>query len=232
MSTRNYSRFIPGEEIGAVEQWNFKAIDTAAQLLAAQVHAREAEEDVRHAEVVRQEGRQEGYAQGVEQGRAQAQAELQQQMRDFLDAQAQEAGEKLAQLFASAQAQLLEAEQLMAQGVLALSCEVAKQVLRHELAVSPNVVMPVIREALGTLASDCRTAVVKLNPADLDALGKEIHAEFEGMALSLRADAMVQHGGCLLESAGMMVDATVEKRWQRVVASLGLTSTWEAVHEP
>jgi flagellar assembly protein FliH len=35
----------------------------------------------------------------------------------------------------------------MAQGVLELACELARQVLRHELSVNPNVVQPVIREA-------------------------------------------------------------------------------------
>ena len=32
---RNLSRFIPGEEIDAVSQWNFSAVDTDALLLAA-----------------------------------------------------------------------------------------------------------------------------------------------------------------------------------------------------
>jgi len=35
MTMRNYDRFIPGEEIKDVSQWQFGAIDTAAQLLQA-----------------------------------------------------------------------------------------------------------------------------------------------------------------------------------------------------
>ncbi len=58
MTMRNYARFIPGEEISAVEQWNFSAIDTAAQVLAAQVKAREAQEGQDQVELARQQGYQ------------------------------------------------------------------------------------------------------------------------------------------------------------------------------
>lgn len=232
MTMRNYTRFIPGEEIEAVEQWTFNAIDTAAQLLAAQVRTREVNEEVALTESARQQGIQAGYAEGVAQGRAQAQAELQQQMQNFLDTQAKDAADKLGQLFANAQDQLLQAEQAMAQGVLDLSCELARQVLRHELAINPNVLMPVLREALGLLAADCKSVLVRMNPVDLDALGEQIHADFAGMGLSLRADTAVLQGGCQVESSGMVVDGTLEKRWQRAVASLGLSSTWESSGEP
>jgi flagellar assembly protein FliH len=145
---RNYTRFIPGEEIGAVEQWSFGAIDTAAQVRAAQAKVRESEQEDAHLESVRQESHQEGYAAGVAQGRAQAEVELQQQMADFLDNQAKAFAQHFSDLFDKTQSQLMQAQQTMAQGVLELSCELARQVMRQELSVNPNVLLPVIREAL------------------------------------------------------------------------------------
>jgi flagellar assembly protein FliH len=231
MTMRNYARFIPGEEISAVEQWNFSAIDTAAQVLAAQVKAREAQEGQDQVELARQQGYQTGHAEGVAQGRALAQAELKVQMQNFLNQQAKVAGDRLNELFASAQSQLLETEQAMAQGVLELSCELARQVLRQELTVNSQAVLPVLQQALQMLGADCKTAVVKLNPVDLETLGAQIHQDFSGLSLTLRADATVLPGGCQVESAGMVVDATVGKRWQNVVASLGLDSAWEVPGE-
>jgi flagellar assembly protein FliH len=35
-----------------------------------------------------------------------------------------------------------------------------------------------------------------------------------------------------VDSAGMVVDATLQKRWQRAVATLGLESSWEDASEP
>lgn len=229
---RNYTRFIPGEEIEVVQQWRFGAIDTAAQMLAAQVKAREAEQDVAHQESVRGEGFQAGFTAGVAQGRAQAEGELQQRMADFLATQASDSAQHLAALFASAQSQLDEAQQTMAQGILQLSCELARQVLRQELSVNPNVLMPVIREALDLLGAEHKSAVIRMHPADMDVFQGLISAEFSGMALSLRSDPALQPGGCTVESAGTVVDASLKKRWQRAVATLGLTTAWEDTREP
>ena len=228
---RSYTRFIPGEEIDAVEQWQFGSINTAAQLQAARAKAQEVEETSVQAESQMQQVYQDGYAAGLEQGKLQAQAQAQQQMQSFMDNQALEVAAKFSDIFAAAQRALEAAEQAMAQGVLSLSCEVARQVLRHELIVNPQVVMPVLSEAIGLLGSEFKTAVVKLHPQDLETLGEQIQADFSGMGLSLRADAEVLPGGCLVESAGCVVDGTLQKRWQRAVATLGLSSVWELPDE-
>jgi len=220
---RNYSRFIPGEEIDAVEQWNFAAVDTASLLLAAQVKVRD-----EAAEEFKQEAcRQEGYAEGFAQGRAQATVEAQRQMADFIANQGRDAAREFARLFATVQAQLVEAEQVMAQGTLELACELARQVLRRELSVDPQAVQPVVREGLGLLVADTKSAVVRLHPLDLKVLEEVIRTEFSSLSLTLLADPTLTRGGCLIESAGTVVDGTLEKRWMRAVASLGLESSWE-----
>ena len=228
MNPRSYDRFIPGEEIEAVEQWRFGAIDTAAQLLAAQTQQRQAQQAADQLAQAQQLGFQDGVAQGVIQGRADAQADVERRMQEFLAHQAQDAAQRLNALFASAQAQLQEAEQAMAQAVLALACELAREVLRRELSVDTAALMPVLREALALLGADCKVAVVRLHPQDLAALGEQIQSQFADLSLSLRADSSVLPSGCLVESAGRVVDATIGQRWQRAVASLGLQSSWES----
>lgn len=228
---RNYTRFIPGEEIGAVEQWEFGAVDTAAQLLAAQAKARQAQQAVVQSEADLQQSYKEGFAAGLEQGKLQAQAELQRQQKAFMDTQVKDAARQFTALFEAAQRAQQDAEQAMAQGVLDLACELARQVLRHELSSNPQVLLPALGEAIGLLGADFKTAVVKLNPKDLAALGPQIQTDFAGLNLSLRAEPEVLPGGCLVESAGMVVDATLPRRWQRAVATLGLSSAWEVPHD-
>lgn len=220
---RNYTRFIPGEEIGAVEQWNFGAVDTAAQLMAAQVKAREEASD----QVTNDALRQEGYAEGFVQGHAQATLEAQRQITDFIANQGQEAAQNFAQLFVSIQAQQADAEQVVACGVLELACELARQVVRRELSVNPHALQPVIREALGLLMAESKTALIRMNPLDVEVLEDVLRSEFSGLSLTLLADATVARGGCLVESAGTVVDGTIEKRWMRAVANLGLNPPWE-----
>jgi flagellar assembly protein FliH len=220
---RNYTRFIPGEEIGAVEQWSFGAVDTASLLLAAQGKAREEAVDQLRDEALRQEG----YAEGFSQGQAQTTLQAQRQIADFIANQGEEAALNFRRLFSSAQEQQADTEQVIAREVLELACELARQVLRHELSVNPNALQPVIREALGLLVAESKSAVIRLNPLDLEVLEDVVRTEFSSMSLTMLADATIAKGGCLIESAGTVVDGTIEKRWMRAVASLGLSSPWE-----
>lgn len=219
---RQYTRFIPGEEIGAVSQWQFGDVDVdpAAVLLQEQARARE---DGEQAEAARQQG----YAEGFVQGRAQALLEAQQQIEDYIANQGQESAQRFAALFASAQAQLEAAEQLAGQGVLELACELARQVLRQEIASNPNVLLPVIREALGLLFADSRGATVKLHPLDLDVLQDILREEHPGLPLTLVADPAITRGGCLVESAGTLIDGRLQKRWARAIGRLGQNLAWE-----
>jgi flagellar assembly protein FliH len=55
--------------------------------------------------------------------------------------------------------------------------------------------------------------------------------EFAAMSLTLVADSTLKPGGCLIESAGTVVDGRIEKRWSQVVASLGLSLAWDGDDE-
>jgi flagellar assembly protein FliH len=72
---------------------------------------------------------------------------------------------------------------------------------------------------------------VRLNPLDADFFESVLREEFPSVALTLLADATVTRGGCLVEAGGSVVDGTVQKRWMRAVASLGLESAWETTNE-
>jgi flagellar assembly protein FliH len=92
--------------------------------------------------------------------------------------------------------------------------------------------LPVIREAVELLGVEHQSAVVRMHPTDMDVLQAPLAGEFAGLSLSLRADPTLEPGGCVVESAGMVIDATLQKRWQRAVATLGMASAWEVPSEP
>jgi flagellar assembly protein FliH len=229
--SRGNSRFIPEEELGVVTGWDFGAVDQSSVKFAAKVRAQELAQEQARSEELRQSGYSEGYAkgytEGFAQGQAQATLEGQRQIQEYIEGQGLEASRAFGNIFEQVQAQLAEQEQVMAKGVLELACELARQVLRRELSVNPNAMLPVMREALGVLAADNKAALVRLHPTDMEVLAPVVQADFAGLALTLLADDSVQRGGCLVEAAGTVVDGTVEKRWMRAVASLGLESAWE-----
>ena len=222
--TRLHNRFISSEEIGSAVDWNFAAVDQSAVRFAAKLKA-QAEAEERERESVARQG---GYAEGYAEGHAQGLLEGQRRTQEYIRTQGEENGRIFAQLFADAERQIADSEQVMAQGMLELACSLARQVLRHEMATNPNALLPVIREALALLSADCKSVLVRMHPLDMDVLEEVLRQEFGSLALSVVADPTLTRGGCLVESAGTVVDGSVEKRWQRAVAKLGLELSWEA----
>ena len=233
--SRNQARFIPGESVSSAVGWEFGDVDKASSRFAAKLAAQALAEEQAKDTLLRQssfsdghaKGHAEGYAEGYAQGHAQATLEGQRQLNDYIANQGKTASESLARLFETAQKQLAESEQAMAQGVLELACAIARQVLRHEMATNPNTLQPVVREAVSVLAIDSKAALVRMNPTDVEALSDVLRQEFSHLSLTLVPDSGVSRGGCLVESAGTVVDGTVEQRWRKTVATLGLDAPWE-----
>jgi flagellar assembly protein FliH len=221
--SRAHSSYIPADQVVDANSWSFDAVDQNALKFAAKVKAQaEAQDRVRD-----EAARQAGFADGYAQGHAQATLEGQRLIQEFIDSQGQDAAQHFLNLFKTAQEQVEQSQQAMAKGVLELSCELARQVLRRELTVNPNALQPVVREALGMLTVDSKMAAVRMHPVDLDVFAEDLAREFPNLNLTLVPDASVTAGGCLVEAAGTVVDGTVQRRWHKAVASLGLESDWE-----
>ncbi len=234
---RQYTRFIPSEEIEGVTHWQFGTVDSTGVIpprdLEAEAAAAAAAEplpppgiDPAEHEVLLQQAREAAHAEGVEQGRAQASLEWQQRMDDYIAEQGREAAERLDRLARSAQSALDGMQQRMASELLELACDLARQVVRRELAADPQALLPVVREALGLLVAEGRPATVRLSREDWAVLEAPLSKEFSGAGIHWVPDAQVPPGDCQIESAGTVIDGSLDKRWRRAIAALGLTSAW------
>ncbi len=234
MPSSNYTRFIPGEELGHVTRWEFGDVHDAGTLrpLMARAQVLEPEPqapagfDEAEQQALLQQAHDEGHALGLADGRAQERLAAQQRLDEYVAGQGREAAERLAQVAQSLQDSLAGMQQAMAQEVLQLACDIARQVVRREVQGNPQAMLPVVREALDMLAAESRPATVRLHPGDWAALEKPLREEFASPRIEWQADAAVQPGDCLVESAGMQIDGTLDKRWRRAIAALGLTAAW------
>jgi len=224
--SRAHSSFIPAEQVENATDWAFSAVDQAALRFAAKLKAQALEEERARNDTERKAGYNEGYAAGFAQGHAQATMEGDKRINDYIATQGQDAAERMVALFESAQSQLQQTEPVIAQGVLALACDIARQVLRRELQMNPASVQPVVQEALGLLLADSKAAVVRLHPHDAEVVGSRFQQAFPQLQISVLPDGGITAGGCLVESGTTVVDATVERRWAQVVSSLGLDAAW------
>lgn len=229
---RHYSRFIPSEEVGAVTQWKFGAVDgsdsfsseseTESPALPEQPVVDEAAQLA-----LVQQACDDAYAQGFAQGQAETALEWQRRLDDYVAQQGQELAQSLLAVSKSMDSSMAGMQQKMAQDVLSLACDIARQVVRQELSSNPQALLPAVREAVAMLIAEGRPAVVRLNPADLAVVQQPLQAMTDGATVQWLPDAAVPQGDCLVESGGTVVDASVSTRWERAVAALGLQSPWQ-----
>lgn len=172
------------------------------------------------------QARQEAFEQGQQQGQQQASQEWQAHMADYQNNLGRDTAQRLSEVLHGAQSAVQGLQQQMAPDLLQLACDIARQVVRQELRCNPQALQPVVSEALDMLGADTKPAVVRLHPDDFKQLEAHLRAALPNPKVEWLADASVAPGGCLVESQGAQVDGSLERRWQRAVAALGLVSTW------
>ena len=123
----------------------------------------------------------------------------------------------------SAAVNLLEQE--VGTAVLDLALDVARQVLRSELAGNPEAILPAIREALD-LAGNGAQAQLLLHPGDVSFVKQHLHDLLNAGQWRVTEDPGVDPGGCRIITGSGSIDATIATRWQRVSGALGKRDAW------
>lgn len=173
-----------------------------------------------------EQARQEAYQQGMAAGQQQAAQEWQARMTDYQSNQGHDVAQRLNAVLQAAEVAVQGLQQQMAPDLLQLATDIARQVVRQELRCNPQALQPVVSEALDMLGADTKPALVRLNPEDFKELQEHLRAASPNPKVEWLADPSVPAGGCLVESQGAQIDGSLERRWQRAVAALGLVSTW------
>lgn len=173
------------------------------------------------------QARAEGHAQGLTEGKAQTQQQWQQRMDDYVAGAGREQAQRVSRVVKDLEDSFKQMQAAAAQELLNLACDIARQVVRQELRSQPQALLPVVREALDMLVDESRPATVRLNPADLNALDAALKAEHgEHSRIQWVGDAAIAAGNVKVECGGAEIDGSLDKRWRRAVAALGLVSTW------
>jgi flagellar biosynthesis/type III secretory pathway protein FliH len=185
--------------------------EAAAAEARAHARLREAEREAQAlVEAARQRAAallQEGHREGQRRGRAEALQEAQARLRPLgpvLEA-------------AARQLRALE-EEFRTQGseaIVSLALAVADRIVRGTLAHDPEATLRNVRAALAALP-DPGGAVVRVHP-EQHALLQEHRDELLGAAegaraIRFQADPTVEFGGCIVDTPGSLVDATVARQ--------------------
>ncbi len=157
-----------------------------------------------------EDARRQGYEAGLEQGRSESGQETR----------------RLRQLAESLDGALDSLDFRLADEVLNLALDVARQVIAGELGARPERILDVVRLALRQMAETTREAYLLLNPEDAQLVRPILNELLDKNRLRIVEDARIVRGGCLIETPQGDLDATLQTRWRQVISVLGSNRNW------
>ena len=105
--------------------------------------------------------------------------------------------------------------------VVDLALVMARQIVRRELAVKRELILPLVHEALDQLREAPGPATLQLDPLDAVLVGERLAPVLAQRQISVSPDPGIEPGGCRLVGNDAEVDATLQTRWQRLLAAMG-----------
>ncbi|MBW8459539.1 MAG: flagellar assembly protein FliH [Thiobacillus sp.] len=193
------------DDTTAFEQW--EVVELAASESRVATPAEDAEIALAR---LREAARAEGYAEGVAAGRVEG----------------EQACGRMKQLVESFSTTLDNFDFRLADMVLELALDVARQVVAGELTARPERILDVVNLALKEMAETSREARLLLNPEDAMLVRPHLDQVLDKNRLRIVEDARIARGGCLIETAQGDLDATLPVRWRQVVQVLGSNKNW------
>jgi len=197
---------IPKEQMTPYQRWVMPSFDHAVPAVAPSVVAQNLQKKSHD------EGYDAGHSAGYAAGIQHAQAEAAQ----------------MHALVSSLQEALNQIDAELAQSLLDLSLEVARKMVGESLKVKPEIILEVIRTAIGSLPHFNQNAHLILNAQDAELVREHMGEQLMHAGWKIFTEAKIERGGCKLETAHSNVDATVQERWHHIVESIGQDSSWQA----
>lgn len=200
------SSIIPKEQLSAYQRWKLNSFDGVAPDKNPAVVL----PTVEQIERIHQQAREEGHAAGYREGKDQVQTEA----------------ERLQMLVKNLDQELQHFDQQVAQDLLTLSLDVARQMLCQALRVRPEFVLTVVQDAIACLPHFNQHAHLVLHPEDATLVRSRLGEQLSHSGWKILEDTRMARGGCRVETANSQIDATLPSRWQRVLAAIGQEGKW------
>ena len=198
------------DKLSAWQRWELPAFE-AGSTLARSIGLPTASQLEKMQQLARDEAYQAGYAEGQQRGYAEG---LQQALAEK---------ERLAELTKLLETQI---DEKVTQELMDLSLDIAQQVLQQSIKVQPELLLGMVREAIGTLPVFNQAAHLILSPEDAAMVREHMGEQLNHSGWKILEDPRMARGDARLETANSQVDATTEARWDRVVSAMGQESKW------
>ncbi|MES2070386.1 MAG: flagellar assembly protein FliH [Pseudomonadota bacterium] len=210
-------------QMSAFQRWEMASFgderpsQVAERTLATAAATKISQEEVQKIrETARKEGYADGYKEAYAQGLQQAQEDGHREGlasgKEIIDAELA-AIQDIARHFAE---QIAAANTLVAQDVFKLALDLSEAMMRTSLELDPELVIPIVREAIESLPSVQRPAQLIVHPRDAEIIRSRLGDELDKDGWRIVTDSHMEPGGCKLETAQNMVDASFSTRWHKL----------------
>jgi len=195
------------EKLTAWQRWELPSFTTSREKIELPTAS--------ELEQMRQQAHDEGYQSGYSEGQQRGYAEGMQQ-----------AAEPIRQLRELSVLLQQQVDEQVVQELTGLALDVARQVIQQSLKVQPELLLGLVREAVGSLPLFNQAAHVILNPQDAALVREQMGEQLAHSGWKILEDIRMERGNTRLETANSEVDATLAARWQRVTAAMGQDAPW------
>ncbi|MFW5451304.1 MAG: flagellar assembly protein FliH [Methylophagaceae bacterium] len=199
---------VTAEELEDYQRWQAPHVVSVTDMMGK----KNALMTVEGIEEMQKQAQLEGYKAGFEEGRK---AGLEAAKKDI-----EQQLSYLKQIMTSLNTPLNDLDQQIESDLITLTTSVARQIVRRELKMEPEHVIGAVRAAIAVLPINDRKLRIYLHPQDIELVQKGFSIEANDVSWQWIEDPMLTRGGCRLETADTLVDATVEARLESVINKL------------
>jgi flagellar assembly protein FliH len=229
----NASNTLPKEQQTAFQRWELASFGDERRSHTQQLNQEQNKEQAELAQaelaklqqLAQQEGQALGYKEGYKEG-------FEQGFREGLQAGSAEAGinalhiQNIAKEF---QDQLVNSHQLIGRDLVALAVDLAQAIIKKQIELDHSVILPIVREAIEQLHEVQQPAHIYAHPEDALILRQHINEEVDLSDWKIMSDSNLERGGCRLETAHNLVDASLSTRWNRLSEAIIMTSQQSSI---
>lgn len=214
----NSPSVIPKKELPSYQKWELGSFETnlgnnntaaqsnenASQVAKESISLPTAEQ----IEAIYQQAKSEGFQTGYQEGKQLATVEMETIIQ------------QLQALMVNFEEELQHIDQTIAQELLELAVEFARKIVTQSLELKPELIIPIIQEAIQYLPSTTQPLHITLHPEDATLVRIQLETQLSHSKWKIYENSQIERGGCKVESGGCEIDATLSLRWKTVLSKV------------
>lgn len=228
----NTTNVIPKEKLPTYQRWELDTFEktdkpdpnTDASASTEAESAEQKEKILDEAEIneIYRQAKEEGHAAGFQEGHTAGH----QEGRQLAETEVKIEVDQMHTLLSALNKELNEIDQNVAQDLLALALDLSKKMTSKVLQVNPELIIPIVQEAMRHLPHTSHPPQLILHPDDAELIRKHLSDQQSQTDWEICEDEQVEKGGCLIKTSGSEIDASTPTRWQQILTTIGQEDHW------